>query len=129
MISDVKQKLKPISQDSRGKIVNVLAGNKITSVLVIYSKKGSLRANHYHKKDTHYVYMVKGKMRYTVKDMLKKRARKQSIILKTGDLVFTPPMVAHAMKFLEDSIFLALTTQRRDQKHYENDTVRLKLVE
>src|SRR3989344_6988539 len=118
------QHLKPINQDERGGIIKVLEG-KITTVLVIPSKKGAVRANHYHKKDNHYVYMVSGKMRYTIKDLSKKRARKQSVILKTGDLVYTPPMAAHAMEFLEDSVFLALTTELRDQKHYENDTTRI----
>ena len=122
-----KQKLIPINQDERGQIVKVLEG-KITSVLVIPSKKGAVRANHYHKKDTHYVYMISGKMRYTVKDLFKKQARKQSVILNPGDLVYTPAMTAHAMEFLEDSVFLALTTQKRDQKNYENDTVRITLV-
>ena len=121
------KKIKPIDKDKRGSIIKVMEG-KITSVLVIPSKKGAVRANHYHKKDTHYVYIVSGKMRYTAKDLSKKRARKQSVILKAGDLVYTPPMVAHAMEFLEDSVFLALTTELRDQKHYENDTTRIKLV-
>ena len=121
------QHLKPIDRDKRGSIIKVMEG-KITSVLVIPSKKGAVRANHYHKRDTHYVYMVSGKMRYTIKDLIKKRARKQSVILKAGDLVYTPPMVAHAMEFLEDSVFLALTAERRDQKHYENDTTRIDLV-
>ncbi|OGY17005.1 MAG: hypothetical protein A2784_04170 [Candidatus Chisholmbacteria bacterium RIFCSPHIGHO2_01_FULL_48_12] len=122
-----KQRLIPISQDERGQIVKILEG-KITSVLVIPSRKGAIRANHYHKKDTHYVYMISGKMRYTVKDLSKKRARKQWVILNPGDLVYTPAMTAHAMEFLEDSVFLALTTQKRDQKNYENDTVRITLV-
>lgn len=120
--------LKPVDRDKRGSIIKVMEG-KITSVLVIPSKKGAVRANHYHKRDTHYVYMISGRMRYTIKELSKKRARKQSVILKSGDLVYTPAMMAHAMEFLEDSVFLALTTRKRDQKHYENDTVRLKLVE
>lgn len=121
------KKIKPIDKDGRGSIIRVMEG-KITSVLVIPSKKGAMRANHYHKKDSHYVYIVSGKMRYTAKDLSKKRSKKQSVILRAGDLVYTPPMVAHAMEFLEDSMFLALTTERRDKKHYENDTVRLELV-
>lgn len=120
--------LKPVDRDKRGSIIKIIEG-KITSVLVIPSKKGAVRANHYHKRDTHYVYMVSGKMRYTIKDLSKKQARKQSVILKSGDLVYTPAMTAHAMEFLENSVFLALTTRKRDQKRYENDTVRLKLVE
>lgn len=119
--------LTPINEDSRGSIVKVLEG-QITSVLVIPSKKGAVRANHYHKKDSHYVYMLSGKMRYTVKDLRRKYARKESVILKTGDLVYTPPMTAHVMEFLEKSVFLALTTKKRDQETYEADTTRIKLV-
>jgi len=121
------QHLKPINQDERGKIIKVLEG-KITTVLVIPSKKGAVRANHYHKRDTHYVYMVSGKMRYTIKDVSKKRSRRQSVILRSGDLVYTPPMTAHAMEFLEDSVFLALSSKKRDQQSYERDVVRLNLV-
>ena len=119
--------LKPIDRDKRGSIIKVIEG-KITSVLVIPSKKGAVRANHYHKQDTHYVYLVSGKMRYTIKDLSNKRSRKQSVVLNPGDLVYTPSMTAHAMEFLKDSVFLALTTQKRDRGNYENDTVRIKLV-
>lgn len=119
--------LKPIDRDKRGRIIKVLEG-KITSVLVIPSKKGAVRANHYHKRDTHYVYMMSGRMRYTTKDLSHKGARKESVMLKSGDLVYTPAMTAHAMEFLTDSVFLALTTRKRDQQRYEHDTVRLKLV-
>ena len=123
------RKIKPEFLDKRGGITRLYdQKTNIKSALLITSKKGTVRSNHYHKKDTHYVYMISGKMRYTVKDMSKKRARKQSVILKTGDMVFTPPMMAHAMEFLEDSVFLALTTRKRDQKSYENDVVRLELV-
>lgn len=122
-----KKKVKPIHEDARGSIVKVLEG-KVISVLLIPSKKGAVRANHYHKRDSHYVYMVSGKMRYTVKDLNKKGSRKKSVILEAGDLIYTPPMIAHAMEFLEDSVFLALTTESRKQKAYENDVVRIKLV-
>lgn len=122
-----KKQLKPIHKDRRGSIIKVLEG-KITSVLLIPSKKGAVRANHYHKKDTHYVYMVSGKMRYTTKSMRDDDARKRSQVLKAGDLIFTPPMLAHAMEFLEDSVFLALTTKSRTKRAYENDTVRVELV-
>lgn len=122
------QLIKPISKDARGQIVNVLGETKVASVLVIHSKKGSVRANHYHKKDSHYMYVINGKMRYTIKDMKKTSARKRSFVVKAGEMVYTPPMMAHAVEFLEDGVFLALTGRSRKQKAYEGDTVRLKLV-
>ncbi len=121
------KKIRPLNKDRRGSIIKVVEG-KITSVLLIPSKKGAVRANHYHKEDSHYVYMISGKMRYTVKDLTKKYSKKQTVVLKKGDLVYTPPMVGHAMEFLDDSVFLALATESRDKKHYENDTTKIELI-
>jgi dTDP-4-dehydrorhamnose 3,5-epimerase-like enzyme len=126
-----KHKIKPVSKDSRGQIVNILEEKKfahIADVLVIDSKKDTIRANHYHKKDSHYMYVISGKMRYTVKDMRRVKVRKRSVIVNAGEMVYTPPMTAHAVQFLEDSLFLALATRSRKQKAYEKDTVRLRLV-
>lgn len=122
-----KKHIEPLSADERGSITKVLEG-KITSVLAIPSKNGSVRANHYHKNDSHYVYMLSGKMRYSAKDLSKEKSRKRSVVLGQGDLIYTPPMVAHAMEFLEDSVFLAMTTKSRKKKAYEADTVRIKLI-
>ena len=95
-------------------------------MLYIVSKKGAVRANHYHKKDYHSVYCLSGRFKYFEKDMRKPSSKIESVILKPGDLVLTHPMIAHRMKFLENSIFLAITTEPREQERYEEDTVRLK---
>lgn len=123
------KKIKPFHVDERGEMSYLLDDSiSITSVLLITCKKGAIRANHYHKKDTHYSYMLKGKMEYTYQNLSAKAKRKKTIIVKEGEIVCTPSMIGHAMKFLEDSIFLALTTEQRNQKKYEKDTVRIKLI-
>lgn len=123
------KKIKPFHVDERGEMSYLLdKSTPITSALYITCKKGAIRANHYHKKDTHYSYMIKGSMEYTYQAVKDKNAKKQKIIIKKGEIVKSPPMTMHAMRFLEDSIFIALTTEARDQKKYENDTVRVKLV-
>lgn len=128
-MSKLIKKLKPFHIDDRGEMTYLLDENiKITSVLLITSKKGAIRANHYHKKDTHYSYMIKGKMEYTYENMKAKRKVKRTVLVNEGEVVCTLPMTSHAMKFLTDSIFLALTTEARDQKKYEKDTVRLKVI-
>ena len=122
-------KIQPPHTDERGSITNLLEVNfPLRSILLITSRKGSIRANHYHKKDSHYVYLLQGKMEYTEKDMSAKNKRKRSIIVKPGDLILSPPMMAHAMRFLEDTVFLAFTTEPRDQRSYEEDTVRIQLI-
>lgn len=123
------RKIKPFHVDERGEISHILNDETpITSALLITSKKGAIRANHYHKKDTHFAYLTKGKMEYTYRDMKAENSRKRTIIVSAGEVIETPPMTEHAMKFLEDSIFIAFTTEPRDQKKYEHDTTRIKLI-
>lgn len=122
-------KTKPEFVDERGFITRLIDQDNypIRAILYINSKAGTERGNHYHKKDAHYVYCLSGKFKYSEKDMHKPNGKVESVILKPGDLVLSSPMVAHSMKFLEDSVFLAFTTEGRSQDEYEEDTVRLKL--
>ena len=122
--------VKPEFEDERGyisRLVNDEDGG-FRAVLYITSKSGTQRANHYHKKDSHYVYCLSGKFRYSEKDMAKPNSKVESVILKPGDLVLTKPMIAHSMEFLEDTVFLAITTEHRQQNKYEDDLVRIKIT-
>lgn len=122
--------VKPEFIDERGYITRLVNDDKakFRAVLYITSKAGTQRANHYHKKDSHYVYCVSGKFRYSEKDMTKPNSPVESIIVKPGDLVLSKPMIAHAMEFLEDTVFLAITTEVRQQDLYEEDLVRIKIT-
>ena len=44
-------------------------------------------------------------------------------------MVFTPPLVDHAMKFPVDTTFLTLSRNPRDQAAYEADVVRVNLID
>jgi len=120
--------IKPEFTDERGFISRLVDNDNIRfrAVLLITSKAGTIRGNHYHKKDFHYVYCLSGRFKYSEKNMNDPSSKKESVILKRGDLVLSRPMVAHSMEFLEDSSFLAITTEPREQEKYEKDTVRLK---
>jgi len=124
------KKVKPFYTDERGSISHLLTNKakKIKSVLLITCKKDSVRANHYHKRDIHYVYMLKGRMKYYHLDVKEKQSKKKSVIVNAGELIYTPAKVAHSMKFLEDSTFLALSTEPRNQGTYEKDTIKIKLI-
>lgn len=119
--------VKPEFVDQRGFISRIIDQEKIKirSVLVIGSKKNSVRGNHYHKKDAHFVYCFTGKFKYSEKDVNRSNSKIISVILKPGDLVLTKPMFWHRMEFLEKTVFLAFTTETRKQSLYEADTVRL----
>jgi quercetin dioxygenase-like cupin family protein len=128
MAIQVVRGIKPEFVDERGGITKILDDGRtiIKSVLIITSKQGAIRANHYHKQDSHYVYMLSGSMEYTERPV--GGTKKESIIVKKGDMVYSPPMVEHAMKFLEESAFLTLATEWRKQEAYEEDLVRVKLI-
>lgn len=122
-------KPKPEFIDDRGAITRLIDQDdfSIHSVLYITSKAGTKRANHYHKKDTHYIYCLSGKFKYSEKNMSDYHAKTETVILGSGDLVKSTPMIAHSLEFIEDTVFLAITTENRDQEAYENDTVRVDL--
>ena len=123
------EKLKPFHIDDRGEMIQLLPNQlKVKSLLLIRSKKNSIRANHYHKKDLHCVYLLEGKYEYLEKDMRKFKTRTSKRTIAPGDLVTTFPMHAHAMRFLENSVWIVITTEPRYQKNYEKDTIRLKLI-
>ncbi len=121
------KKLPPEFVDVRGEITKLLDDGKTTlrSVLLISSKTGAIRANHYHKTDSHHVYLVSGRMEYTEYPVGGRPEGAEKVIVEAGDLVYTPPMAIHVMRFLEDSVFLALATNSRHQDAYEADTVRV----
>jgi dTDP-4-dehydrorhamnose 3,5-epimerase-like enzyme len=123
------KKITPFHTDKRGIMLHLLDNEiPITSVLFITSKKDSVRAKHYHKKDTHYIYLLKGKVEYTYRDLKAKNSKSKSVVVVEGYRIMTPPMTAHEVKFLQDSEFLALTTEPRDPEKYEKDTVRVETI-
>jgi dTDP-4-dehydrorhamnose 3,5-epimerase-like enzyme len=112
--------------DARGAI-QPLVDLDMKSALIISSKKGTLRANHYHKTDWHFCYVLKGAIDYFERPV-GSRAKPKKIRIKQGQLFFTPPLVEHAMKFPADTVFLTLSRNERSQKAYEEDLVRVELV-
>ena len=121
--------VKPFHVDKRGKMIYLIEESvPIQSVLYITSKKGSIRANHIHNKDSHYSYMLKGSMEYSYKKGEDDKNPVKSVTVKEGEMVFTPPHEAHAMRFLEDSVFLAFTTEKRKKSKYEADLRRIDLI-
>ena len=113
--------------DKRGSI-QPLVDLLMKSAVMIHSKAGSLRANHYHKTDWHYCYVINGKINYYHRE-LNSNKEPELLVVEKGRMVFTPPMVEHCMKFPEDTLFLTLSRNHRDQETYEADVVRTNLID
>ena len=113
--------------DSRGSI-QPLVDSIMKSAVMIHSKAGSLRANHYHKTDWHYCYVISGKIKYYHIELNSNKAP-ELLIVEKGNMIFTPPLVEHCMKFPEDTLFLTLSRNPRDQETYELDVIRTNLID
>ena len=112
--------------DGRGSI-QPLVDIMMKSAVMIESKAGSLRANHYHKTDWHYCYVVSGTIEYLHRPTGSDQ-EPEVILVNEGEMVFTPPMIDHGMRFPVDTVFLTLSRNPRDQDSYEADVVRVDMV-
>jgi len=112
--------------DVRGNI-QPLVDTMMKSAVMIHSKAGSLRANHYHKTDWHYCYVVFGAIEYLHRPT-GSEDEPEVILVKESEMVFTPPMIDHGMRFPVDTTFLTLSRNPRDQASYEADVVRVDMV-
>ena len=113
--------------DERGEI-QPLVDSLMKSAVLIRSKPNTLRANHYHKTDWHYCYVLSGEIEYYYRKT-NTSIPKKKLIVKKGQMVFTPPLDDHAMVFNVETAFLTLSRNPRDQKSYEKDVVRINLIE
>lgn len=124
---EILQPKLPSFTDDRGAIDTIVEGHAFSSVLKITSKKGAIRANHYHKEDYHFCVLESGKMEYYERPV-GDQGKPTCVTITPGQVFYTKPMVEHAMKFLEDSVFWCFSKKSRKQENYESDTVRVKLI-
>jgi len=116
-----KINLKPSFKDERGEIIDLLEEN-INAITLITFKKGSVRANHYHKKTIQWNYLISGKVLIRTQKHGKKHI---DLIMNPRDFVVSNANENHALKGLEDSTLLVFTKGPRSGKEYESDTFRL----
>jgi len=113
--------------DHRGAIYPIV-DEKMESCVIIESRKGSIRANHYHKTDWHFCHVLSGEIEYYWRPTGSDGPARK-VTVREGQCFFTPPMVDHAMVFTEDTAFITLGRNPRDQASYEADVERISLVE
>ena len=110
-------------KDNRGSIQTLIHDHE-GSVVVITTVPHVERANHYHKEDYHYCYVVAGSITYFERPAGSIEIPKKSIF-SAGEMFYTPPMMEHCMHFSEPTIFVTLGGGTRKQDEYENDLVRI----
>lgn len=123
--------IRPAFADKRGVIYNVL-GHPIEHVAVIVTKRGAVRGNHVHEREVQYCYILKGRVRCEARKAVDpyvkplSRFDVETQTASSGDLIITPPGVAHKRTYLAATTELALYTVPRLQMESE-DTFRFEV--
>jgi quercetin dioxygenase-like cupin family protein len=108
-------------------VIQNLVLKPMTSVAVITSKKGTMRANHYHKTDWHYAYVVSGRILYFERSVDSQEIPEPREF-KAGEMFFTPPMKEHTMVFPEETVFVTMAKNVRSHESHEADLVRVEFI-
>jgi nucleoside-diphosphate-sugar epimerase len=104
--------------DSRGKISNHELTEPINMIGLIDSKKGTMRANHYHPQQEQKCLFTKGQIIEVFQDILNPNSPKITQVVNEGQLSVIKPNVAHTMVFTEDTVFLNLVRGEREHENY-----------
>ena len=104
--------------DKRGKISNHELTEPINLIGLIDSKKGTIRANHYHPQQEQKCLFTKGQIIEIFQDIINPGAPKVTQVVNEGQLSVIKPNVAHTMVFTKDTTFLNLVRGERDHENY-----------
>jgi len=104
--------------DARGKISNHELTEPINLIGLIDSKKGTIRANHYHPQQEQKCLFTKGQIIEIFQDILNPNAPKITQVVNEGQLSIIKPNVAHTMVFTKDTTFLNLVRGEREHNNY-----------
>ncbi len=105
-------------KDNRGKITNHELTEPINLIGLIDSKKGTIRANHYHPQQEQKCLFTKGQIIEIFQDIINPNSPKITQVVNEGQLSIIKPNVAHTMVFTKDTTFLNLVRGERDHENY-----------
>lgn len=120
----IKNKTRDV--DIRGEILSIV-DKEVSNVSIISCNEGTIRSNHYHKRDFHFMYVLEGKIDYFYKSLDSENIKYLSVL--AGENIFTPNEEIHATYFPVKTKLIVSSGFPRDQATYEADTVRVKFID
>ncbi len=122
----MKLQNKPINfEDARGTITDIFVNEPKQHCTIIFTTKGSVRGNHFHKVSRQHDFIVSGSFEAYGKDMNAEGTKVEKYILNKNDLAVWEPGEAHEFVALEDSVFITFVDGLRGGEDFEKDTFRL----
>jgi dTDP-4-dehydrorhamnose 3,5-epimerase-like enzyme len=120
----IQENKKPNFTDDRGTIMDIFVNRPFEHCVIVRSRKGSVRGNHYHKLSFQCDFMVSGKMavfsRKEGSDVIEER------VVGPNEWVEWEKSEVHEFIALDDDVaFVTFVNGPRGGDNYESDTFRL----
>ncbi len=112
--------MRPDFEDERGTITNILQ-EPVANIALITSKRGTVRSNHWHKEDHHWIFVLSGSVQYSERNLDGSGVTHQ--VFSKGDRFFTPALKVHRVTFLEDSVILSMSKNAQTQEQHDLDCI------
>lgn len=107
--------------DARGIIQNL---NVQGYVGLLHCNPNTRRSSHWHRTDSHYLYVLTGKLDYYWRHV-GDDGRPHHVEVNAGQMVFTGPRVEHWTKFPRETVLVSVSTHLRTHEAHEADLVRV----
>jgi len=95
--------------DARGAFLGIIQNQEWKEINYIESKKGSVRGNHYHKETVECFFIIDGKIRVTLVDLITNS--KKVFIVEKGSIFIVKPNTLHTFEVLEDSKWINMLSK------------------
>lgn len=106
---EIKRNIMNEVKDERGFLKELITGNW-EQINLLFTKKDTMRGNHYHKTTVEFFYLIEGKVNFIVKDI--KLNQRVNFEATNGDLIIIPILHHHILNFFEDTTMISGYTQK-----------------
>lgn len=113
------KRLKPNFEffDDRGFLLEIWKGSNWKRMNYIFSKKGSLRGGHYHKKTSELFFIAEGLCE--VKLFMIRSNKEVKFKVEKNDIFIVEPYEVHYIEALKDSKIIAVLDRLQPQKNHD----------
>lgn len=121
-------------EDKRGSLKKIIMKSKlkeneqIEEAYLLYSEKGSVRGNHYHKKTLEYFVIVSGFAKVALMNLETKTFEEINISSSDNLILIVSPNVVHAFKNVEDLPLIMLAISTREYNKLDTDTFPMEIL-
>jgi len=122
-------------EDTRGSLKKIVMKSQleenvqIEEVYLLYSEKGSVRGNHYHKKTLEYFVIVSGKAKVALKNLDTGTLEEINISSSDNLILKVPPYVVHAFKNEGDVPLIMLAVSSKEYNKLDTDTFLMEILQ